>query len=933
MLRFFLLLLPVLLRAQSPPPVPTWTEEAVVIAMASRGCSSCHEASAGTHSRLEALAAPRLEQVGARLTPAAMRRFLREPHRVRPGTRMPDLLHALEPRARDEVVEDLVHFLAGRGEAGPLPTTHVDIAEMERGRQLYHEVGCVACHAPDAYDFELALPLWRQDEVDPDDRELRAEAVAPYVRPGTREPGRVPLGGLAGYSSLEALSSFLLDPLAVRPAGAMPSLGLSPHEARAIAAWLLHGRKGAVPEERPGLLRRYWEVKGLENLDGIAALPGARCDVSSDFSLPADHRKDHFAVSWSGLLEIPEEGEWVFSTRSDDGSMLWIDGRPVVDNDGIHPPRSREGRVRLEAGVVAIEVAMFEVGGGELLEVTWEGPGVARGPIPPELLHRRVWSLSAERPVFERDPARAERGERHYRTLGCVSCHEPERDRVSDAPALKRMRVGDLGCLAERPAGAVPAHDFAPGEREAIVALLESPERLEAPEAPAARIRRRFRQLRCDQCHRRDGLGGVHPLRKEYFRLIGDAEVGNEGRLPPELTGAGRKLTSAWLREVLVEGAVARGHVSVRMPKFGEANVEHFIEDFADADPQPPEQAVTSFSPALVEAGHRLVGTRGMGCIRCHTFDGRESLGVPAVDLMTMSRRLRAPWFRDLLLRPTEILEDSRMPEFWQDGDSPVPEILGGDARQQVDAIWAYLNLGRAMPMPEGLEVKPGEYELLPGDRPRMVGVFMKGVSPRTVLIGHRERVHFAFDVQNSRLAQVWRGPFFDAQGTWRGRAGQLEVPPSPDRLILPPGPMMARLADEGAPWPDGREASLRPRVLGRRLDEAGRPWFRYRVAGFEVEESFVPRVALEGAGFTRRLIWKRSSDRAEAGIVRLRLAAGERIKDQGGGRWLIEQEVPHGMLVEAPVVPRVRRGSRGDELLLPLDSLPQGSIEVHSWW
>ena len=36
-----------------------------------------------------------------------------------------------------------------------------------------------------------------------------------------------------------------------------------------------------------------------------------------------------------------------FYTSSDDGSRLWIDGTPVVDNDGIHPPIERSGSIAL----------------------------------------------------------------------------------------------------------------------------------------------------------------------------------------------------------------------------------------------------------------------------------------------------------------------------------------------------------------------------------------------------------------------------------------------------------------------------------------------------------------------------------------------------------------------------------------------------------
>ena len=59
------------------------------------------------------------------------------------------------------------------------------------------------------------------------------------------------------------------------------------------------------------------------------------------------------------------------------------------------------------------------------------------------------------------------------------------------------------------------------------------------------------------------------------------------------------------------------------------------------------------------------------------------------------------------------------------------------------------------MPLPEGLVVPDSEYELEPDGPPVVVGVFMEEVSPRTLLVGTRARVNYAFDVQGSRFSAV----------------------------------------------------------------------------------------------------------------------------------------------------------------------------------
>ena len=55
-------------------------------------------------------------------------------------------------------------------------------------------------------------------------------------------------------------------------------------------------------------------------------------------------------------------GVYTLNTRSDDGSILWVDGAEVVNNDGLHGPRTRSGRIRLSAGWHRVRIAFFENG-------------------------------------------------------------------------------------------------------------------------------------------------------------------------------------------------------------------------------------------------------------------------------------------------------------------------------------------------------------------------------------------------------------------------------------------------------------------------------------------------------------------------------------------------------------------------------------------
>lgn len=91
------------------------------------------------------------------------------------------------------------------------------------------------------------------------------------------------------------------------------------------------------------------------------------------FGLP--YESERFGAVFAGKLSVPREGEWTFHLYSDDGSRLLIDGALVVDNDGIHGHRRREGKAVLTAGEHAIRLEFFQNRGAASLDLFWRPPG------------------------------------------------------------------------------------------------------------------------------------------------------------------------------------------------------------------------------------------------------------------------------------------------------------------------------------------------------------------------------------------------------------------------------------------------------------------------------------------------------------------------------------------------------------------------------
>ncbi len=76
-------------------------------------CTSCHQPESGPDSQRKQ--APILDGVGNRVRRSYLRKFLNDPHAIKPGTTMPNLFAALPEAERGPKIEALVHFLASTG--------------------------------------------------------------------------------------------------------------------------------------------------------------------------------------------------------------------------------------------------------------------------------------------------------------------------------------------------------------------------------------------------------------------------------------------------------------------------------------------------------------------------------------------------------------------------------------------------------------------------------------------------------------------------------------------------------------------------------------------------------------------------------------------------------------------------------------------------
>jgi len=88
----------------------------------------------------------------------------------------------------------------------------------------------------------------------------------------------------------------------------------------------------------------------------------------------------NFSALWEGILRVPETGEYLFFSQSDDGLRLIIDGKKIIDNwyDQSWGASSTGVSVHLSAGDHPIAIEHYNNEGEAALRIRWCG-----GPVPP----------------------------------------------------------------------------------------------------------------------------------------------------------------------------------------------------------------------------------------------------------------------------------------------------------------------------------------------------------------------------------------------------------------------------------------------------------------------------------------------------------------------------------------------------------------------
>ena len=136
-----------------------------------------------------------------------------------------------------------------------------------------------------------------------------------------------------------------------------------------------------------GIEYEYYEGNFLSVFDFKSMSP-LKIGTLENFDLTPADKEDHYGFKFTGYIKIPAKGSYQFYTLSDDGSVLYINGKQVVGNDGSHAPLEATGTIALKEGYHSFTLLYFEDYEGQEINVIYEGEGIKKQPLPASMLYR-----------------------------------------------------------------------------------------------------------------------------------------------------------------------------------------------------------------------------------------------------------------------------------------------------------------------------------------------------------------------------------------------------------------------------------------------------------------------------------------------------------------------------------------------------------------
>ena len=142
------------------------------------------------------------------------------------------------------------------------------------------------------------------------------------------------------------------------------------------------GSGGPVVGSGSGLLGTYYD-----NMD-FTGISVQRTDAAIDFSWGmgapiSGIAAEGFSVRWAGKVQAQFSETYTFTTTTDDGVRLWVNGVKLIDDWTSHAPTTKSGTIALTAGQqYDLQMDYYDDTQDATARLTWSSPSTPQAVIP-----------------------------------------------------------------------------------------------------------------------------------------------------------------------------------------------------------------------------------------------------------------------------------------------------------------------------------------------------------------------------------------------------------------------------------------------------------------------------------------------------------------------------------------------------------------------
>jgi len=155
----------------------------------------------------------------------------------------------------------------------------------------------------------------------------------------------------------------------------------------------------AAANLEPGLVGEYFDLGS--SLEDFPTIPVDRKPVvkrvdktvnfeSTQEGFHGTQLVDFFYIRWTGKIHIPIDGNYAFILESDDGSRLFVDGKQIIDHNGLHAMEEKLGEAELTTGDHEIRIEFFENDVDAGCKFLWQPPGAVKEIVPATVLFHQT---------------------------------------------------------------------------------------------------------------------------------------------------------------------------------------------------------------------------------------------------------------------------------------------------------------------------------------------------------------------------------------------------------------------------------------------------------------------------------------------------------------------------------------------------------------